>query len=277
MMAEEHYTLITPGSGGPDLGEVWQYRDLIGLLTRRSFLVTYKQTILGPAWLVLNPVLSAMACAFVFGGVAGIGTDGVPVLLFHLTGCAAWGFFSGCVTKNARSFVTNAGVFGKVWFPRLTVPIANVCSAALELAVQLGVAAVFVLYHFLQGQVAPKFHLWPLIPLAVVQLGILGLGVGILVSSLTTKYRDLSVLVGFGMQLWMYASPIVYPLSEASGWMRTLLLCNPVTAPVELLRLALLGAGAPTLWGLSLAVTGLVAAVGVAVYSRVERTFLDTI
>lgn len=276
-MTEHHHTCITPGGSPWNFRELWQYRDLIWLLTRRSFVVTYKQTILGPAWLVLNPLLSSLVCAFVFGGVAGIGTDGTPALLFHLCGNAIWGFFAGCVTKNAQSFTANANVFGKVWFPRLTVPIANVLSAAIQLGIQLGLVLLFIMYYLFRGEITPDFRLWPLIPLAVAQLGLLGLGVGIIVSSLTTKYRDLSVLVGFGMQLWMYASPIVYPVSEAAGWMKWVLFLNPVAAPVELIRCALLGRGTAEGLGLSAFLTVLLAAVGVCTYSRVERTFLDTI
>lgn len=278
-MAERYHIHITPKQSPLNLREVWRYRDLILLLTRRSFVVTYKQTILGPLWIVLNPLLSALVYAFVFGGVAGIGTDGVPKLLFYLCGSAIWGFFAACVTKNAQSFIANANVFGKVWFPRLTVPIANVLSAAIQLGVQLGLVLLFLMHYLLRGQVRPNWEAWLLIPVAVAQLGLLGLGVGILVSSLTTKYRDLSVLMGFGMQLWMYATPIVYPASEAAGWLGKLLGVNPVTAPVELIRYALLGKGTVALasCALSLIVTIGVAAVGAAVFNRVEKTFLDTV
>lgn len=277
-MRENYHIHITPKPSPFDLRELWRYRDLILLFTRRSFVVTYKQTILGPAWIFLNPLLSSLVYAFVFGGIAGIGTGGVPKLLFYLCSSAIWTFFATCVTKSAGTFTANAAVFGKVYFPRLTVPISNVLSAAIQFAVQMLLVFLFLAFYLCRGEVQPNWHAWLLIPGAVAHLGVLGLGVGVIVSSLTTKYRDLSVLVGFGMQLWMYATPIVYPAS-ALGGMKTVLMVNPVTAPVELLRYAILGQGTVDLgcYALSLAVTALVAALGVTIFSRVEKTFLDTV
>ncbi len=262
------------------LKEVWQYRDLIWLFTQRSFVLTYKQTILGPAWIFLNPLISSMMYAFVFGGIAGIGTDGVPQMLFYLCSNAAWAYFSTCVTKNANAFTANAGVFGKVYFPRLTTPISNVLSAVIQFGVQMVMVLIFLVYYLIQGEVVFMPLRWLWIPLVLLHLGLLGMGFGIIVSSLTTKYRDLSVLVGFGVQLWMYATPIVYPLSEISeGWMRTIIMINPVTPSVELLRYAVLGQGTVNwaYYGLSWLMTIVIAFLGIIIFNKVEKTFMDTV
>lgn len=278
----KYHTHITSNHHWFDLNlkEVWRYRDLIALFTRRSFVLTYKQTILGPAWIVLNPLLSSIIYAFVFGGIAGIGTDGVPSILFYLCGNAIWSFFSGCVTKNAATFTSNASVFGKVYFPRLTIPISNVLASVIQFGVQMLLVAAFLSYFVITDQVQPHWEAWLLIPVVLAHLGLLGLGFGILISSLTTKYRDLAILVTFGVQLWMYATPIVYPLAQlGDGLVKTILMLNPVTAPVELFRYAVLGRGSVDLgfYGLSWAVTVLVAALGVMVFSKVEKTFMDTV
>ena len=263
-----------------NLKEVWRYRDLIVLFTRRSFVLTYKQTVLGPAWIFLNPLISSIIYAFVFGGIAGIGTDGVPQLLFYLCSNAIWIFFSSCVTKNAQTFTANAGVFGKVYFPRLTTPISNVLASIIQFGVQMILVLLFLAYYLAKGAVSPNWWAWLLIPVVLVHLGVMGLGFGIIISSLTTKYRDLAILVNFGVQLWMYATPIVYPLSQlGDGLMKTILLINPVTAPVELIRYAVLGRGTivPAYLALSWAITILVAVFGVMLFNHVEKTFMDTV
>ena len=262
------------------LGEVWQYRDLIWLFTRRSFAVTYQQTILGPAWILISPLLSSLIYLMLFGQIARLSTDGAPQLLFYLTGTAIWGFFSACLTGNAGTFVSNAGLFGKVYFPRLTVPISNVLSAAIRFAVQLLLVLGFLAYYSARGAVAPHWWAWLLIPVILLQLGLLGMGCGILISALTTKYRDLSVLISIGMQLWMFATPVVYPLSQLpAGALRTAILWNPVTAPVELFRWAVLGTGTvlPGYLAWSAGVTLAIALLGVILFNRVERTFMDTV
>lgn len=263
-----------------NLKEVWKYRDLIVLFTRRSFVLTYKQTVLGPAWIFLNPLISSIIYAFVFGGIAGIGTDGVPQLLFYLCSNAIWIFFSSCVTKNAQTFTANAGVFGKVYFPRLTTPISNVLASIIQFGVQMILVMAFLAYYLVKGAVSPNWWAWLLIPVVLVHLGVMGLGFGIIISSLTTKYRDLAILVNFGVQLWMYATPIVYPLSQlGDGLMKTILLINPVTAPVEVFRYAVLGRGTivPAYLALSWAITALVAVFGVMLFNHVEKTFMDTV
>ena len=263
-----------------NLKEVWRYRDLIWLFTRKNFVLIYKQTILGPAWIVLNPLISSIIYAVVFGGIAGIATEGVPTLLFYLCSNALWIFFSSCVANNATAFTANANVFGKVYFPRLTVPMSNVLSAIIHFGVQMILVLGVLAYYILQGAVMPHWAAWLLVPVVLLQLGILGLGTGIIVSSLTTKYRDLAILVTFGMQLWMYATPIVYPLSQlGDGLLRTIIMVNPVTMPVELFRYAVLGSGAvePLYWLLSWVVTILIAMLGVLLFNNVEKTFMDTV
>lgn len=263
-----------------NLKEVWRYRDLISLFTRRTFVLTYKQTILGPAWIFLNPLISSIIYAFVFGGIAGIGTDGVPQILFYLCSNAIWIFFSSSVTKNAQTFTANANVFGKVYFPRLTVPVSNVLASIIQFCVQMILVVVFLLYYVIRGQVHPHWEAWLMLPIVLLHLGLLGLGFGIIISSLTTKYRDLSILVTFGVQLWMYATPIVYPLSQlGDGLMKTILLINPVTTPVEVFRYAVLGQGTimPQYLMLSWAITIVVVVIGVMIFNKVEKTFMDTV
>ena len=263
-----------------NLKEVWRYRDLIGLFTKRNFTVRYKQTILGPAWLFITPIISSLIYAFIFGGIAGISTEGVPQLLFYLSGNAIWTFFSGCVTKNATTFTANANVFGKVYFPRLTTPISNMLTSVIEFGIQMIIVIAFLSFYLFSGNVNPNWLSWIFIPLVLLHLGIMGMGVGIIISSLTTKYRDLSILVSFGIQLWMYITPIVYPLSQAGdGVFKTLLLLNPVTAPVELFRYALLGKGTIIIWALCLSIIFTLAATlfGIMIFNRVEKTFMDTV
>ena len=241
-----------------NLKEVWRYRDLIFLFTKKSFVITYKQTILGPLWIFLNPFLTSLIYTFVFGGIAGIGTDGVPQILFYLCGSALWTFFSSSVTKNAQTFTANANVFGKVYFPRLTTPISNVLASLIQFAVQMILVIAFLVYYVYKGEVAPHWEFIILIPFILVHIGLLGLGCGIIISSLTTKYRDLAILVTFGVQLWMI---------------------NPVTAPFEAFRYIILGQGYISLAHsiVSFGVTVVVALIGIMIFNRVEKTFMDTV
>ena len=282
-MAENNHHIHISSSHGwlnLNLKEVWQYRDLIYLFTKRNFVVSYKQTILGPAWIFLTPLFSSIVQAFVFGGIAGIETDGVPMLLFYLCSNAIWAFFSSCVTNNANTFTENAYMFGKVYFPRLTTPISNVLSSMIRFAIQTILVLMFMVYFLFHGAVAPNWGAWIMIPVEMVHLGILGMGFGIIVSSMTTKYRDLTVLVDFGVQAWMYLTPIVYPLSTvAEGWMKNLLMINPVTSSVEIMRYAILGKGTIDwgYYGLSWVVTMTVAILGIMIFNKVERNFMDTV
>lgn len=277
-----YHTHITAQQGWFDLNlkEVWQYRDLIVLFTKRTFALTYKQTILGPIWIFLNPFLTSIIYTFVFGGIAGMSTDGIPQILFYLCSNAIWVFFANCVNKNASTFTANAGVFGKVYFPRLTTPISNVLSSVIQFGVQMILVIIFLTYYVIKGQIAPNWCAWLMIPLVLIHLGILGLGFGIIISSLTTKYRDLAILVTFGVQLWMYATPVIYPLSQlGEGIMKRIIMINPVTAPIELLRYAILGQGTIVLqyYVISVIISLLVAVLGVMIFNRVEKTFMDTV
>lgn len=279
---EKYHTHITSERKWFELNlkEVWQYKDLIFLFTKRNFSLTYKQTILGPLWIFINPFITSVMYTLVFGNIAKIGTDGVPHLLFYLTGSAIWTFFAGCVNRNSHTFTANAGVFGKVYFPRLTVPISNVLYGMIQFFVQMIMVGFFLVYYICKGAVSPSWTNWLCIPVILVHLGILGMGVGIIISSLTTKYRDLSFLVGFGVQLWMYGTPIVYPLSQiGEGWLKQIVLINPVTMPIEAFRYAILGQGTVAFHYLILSwiITIVSAVFGIMLFNRTEKTFMDTV
>ena len=262
------------------LKEVFKYRDLIWLNTKRSFTVQYKQTILGPAWLFISPIFTSLIYAFVFGGIAGMSTDGIPQILFYLSGTAMWTFFSGCLKNNANTFTGNASLFGKVYFPRLTTPISNILSAAIRFGIQFIMVLAFLLFYTFTGEVLPNWWLLWVIPLVMLHLGVMGMGIGIIISSMTTKYRDLTVLVGFAVELLMYATPVVYPLSQLKeGWMKTVIMINPVTMPIEIYRYALLGVGTIN-WGYyitSIVFSFVVTVFGIMIFNKVERTFMDTV
>ncbi len=280
-------TIIKPRTGwfDIDLKELWQYRDLVVMFVKRSFATLYKQTILGPAWILINPLLTTVIFTVVFGNIAGLAESGVPSFLFYMAGNAIWSFFASCITGTANTFVTNAGLFGKVYFPRLTMPISQVVISLINLLIQMVMFLVFWVWFYFFGQAygAVQMNLWVLaLPAVLLLVMVMGLGVGIIVSSLTTKYRDLAIVVSFGVQLWMYATPVVYSMSEiAAGSPRLLVLMrlNPMTEPVQVFRYALLGCGEVSpAWLLYSAVVALVTlAAGVVLFSRVEKTFMDTV
>ena len=282
IVKQKYHTHITSKRRWFDLNlkEVWQYKDLIWLFTKRNFTLTYKQTVLGPIWIFLNPFITSVIYTFVFGEIAGIATDGVPHILFYMCSNAMWAFFATCVNTNANTFRNNANVFGKVYFPRLTIPISNMLVAGIRFFIQMLMLGGFLAFYLIRGEVSPHWEYWPVIPVVLLHLGMMGLGFGIIISSMTTKYRDLSLLVGFGVQLWMYGTPIVYPLSTlGEGFMRTILLVNPVTMPVEVFRYAVVGQGTiiPEYLALSWAVAILVILFGIMIFNRVEKTFMDTV
>lgn len=263
-----------------NLGELWRYRDLIALFTKRNFILIYKQTILGPLWILLQPLFTTIIYTVVFGGIAGIPTDGVPQLLFYMGGTALWTFFSQSLTKTSTTFTANARTFGKVYFPRLVMPVSTVLSCAINFLVQLALFLVLWAVFLAKGAVSPNYVGILLTPVILLYLGLLGMGLGIIISALTTKYRDLSMLVTFGVQLWMYITPVVYPASTIeSGALKTLVMLNPVTCAVETFRWAFTGAGEVSLlwWGVGAAVTLVVVLLGVIVFNRVEKTFMDTV
>ena len=276
-------TVIRPRSGWFDINlkELWQYRDLTLMFVKRNFTVLYKQTILGPAWILLNPLITTLIFNVVFGNMAGMPTDGVPSFLFYMAGNTVWTFFANCVNNTANTFVTNSQVFGKVYFPRLTMPVSQVLTSLINFLIQAAMFLCFWVYFFATGSDV-HFTLWTLaLPLVILQVMLLGLGVGIIVSSLTTKYRDLAIAVGFGVQLWMYASPVVYPLSmlDESPRLKVLVQLNPMTAPIEVFRAATLGTGSISagaiLYSVILTLAALV--LGVVLFSRIEKTFMDTV
>jgi len=262
-----------------DVSEIWRYRDLILLFVKRDFVAYYKQTILGPLWFLLQPLLSTIVFTIIFSNIANISTDGLPPFLFYMAGVVPWTYFSGCLTQTSNTFITNAAIFGKVYFPRIAVPISVIITNLLTFTIQFGLFLLFLIYFYLNGS-AIQPNIWTvLIPLLMVQMAALGLGMGILISSLTTKYRDLTFALGFGIQLWMYATPIVYPLSQIPVQWQWAFALNPMTAIIETFRYAFLGSGAiqPWLLGVSMGMTILILALGILLFNRVERTFMDTI
>jgi len=262
------------------LGELWQYRDLVRLLARKTFSLTYRQTVLGPLWILLTPLLSAVIYMFLFGYVASIGTDGVPQILFYFVSTALWEVFAQSLILNSGVFVSNANLFGKVYFPRLAVPISNMVVCLLKFGIQMIIIAVTAAVYIARGEVHPLWALCPILPLLVLQMAVLGLSVGILISSFTAKYRDLLAVVGVGVNLWMYASPVVYPLSAMpDNALKSIIKINPVTEIVELFRRILLGRGdfSPGFYLISLGITVLLFVCSAAVFNRVERTFADMV
>jgi len=259
--------------------QVWRYRDLLMMFVKRDFISFYKQTILGPIWFFIQPIFTTATYVFVFGKLAGISTDGVPLPLFYLAGITAWTYFSECLLKTSTVFTDNVSIFGKVYFPRLVMPISIVISNLVRFGVQLVLLAIMMLYYAFQG-VSFDFSLYTLLfPVLVVLMAAQGLGLGMLISAMTTKYRDLAYLLRFGIQLLMYLTTVVYPLSSLSGTMKTLIGANPITPIIEGVRLGLLGEGSFNVQSLIYVscITLFILLVGVITYNRVEKTFVDTI
>jgi len=274
-------TIITADRRWFDINikELWQYRDLIALFVRRDFVALYKQTILGPLWCVLQPLISTIIFTFIFGFVAKIPTDGLPPLLFYLSGIVLWNYFSVCLTKTSDLFVANAAIFGKVYFPRLSVPISIAITSLFTLAIQTTMFIAFLLFFLYKGAaIQPNIYI-VFVPFVILMVGIMGIGFGIIISSVTTRFRDLSLLTGFGMQLWMYASPVVYPLSQVPEKARPFYALNPLTGPIEFIRFACLGVGtvSEVMIISSVVITALVLVLGLSLFSRIEKTFIDTI
>ncbi|MBQ7172537.1 MAG: ABC transporter permease [Clostridia bacterium] len=263
-----------------NLKETFKYRDLIWLFVVRNIKTRYKQTVLGPLWFVIQPLMSSVIHTLVFGTIAGLSTDGVPQFLFYLIGSVTWALFSGCLTGNSNTFVGNAHVFGKVYFPRLTSPISTAITQMFNFVIQFAIYLVMSLIFFLKGEVFQITWVAALLPLLVIQLSLLGTGLGIIISSLTTKYRDLQVLVGFGVQLFMYVSPVVYSANELLGRkLYIAFMLNPVSPVIELFRYGWLGAGSTPwmYWGISWVTTVVIFLLGVVMFNRVEKNFMDTV
>ncbi len=278
---EDWSLVIRPKTGllQLNLRELFHYRDLVGLLVKRDLANVYKQTVLGWLWFIIQPLFTTAMYMIVFGGIAKIGTDDIPQPLFYFSGTILWTFFSMNLTKSSETFAANAGLFGKIYFPRFTMPIAYTVTNAVSMGVQFIFLLVFYAYYLLTGYAfAPSLWLFA-VPLLIIQLGMLGTGVGLIISALTTKYRDLKQLVAFGMTLWMYATPIVYPLSKVpTGW-RWAYTINPVAPVIESFRFALLGKGSLDLgaMAMSIGVTFLLFLLGIVIFNHNERTFIDVV
>lgn len=281
MAKQEWTTVIRPKTKLFELKlkEVWQYRDLIYMFLKRNFNSAYKQTILGPLWFLITPLMSSSMYTVIFGQIAKISTDGVPQFLFYLAGNTAWGYFSSCLTTTSHTFTSNASLFGKVYFPRLVSPITTVIYALLSFFIQVVLMLVFMGIFALRGEVVePNMYLL-LLPVMIAQMALMGMGFGIIISSVTTKYRDLSILVSFGVSLWMYATPVVYPVSQIPSEMYNLFMLNPMAPIVNNFRYAFLGSGSFEwhYWGISWVVTVVVLFLGIIIFNKVEKTFMDTV
>jgi lipopolysaccharide transport system permease protein len=271
-----------------DFKELWRYRDLCALFVKRNIITQYKQTVLGPLWWLIQPALTVIMYMVVFGGIAGIPTDSVPQPLFYLCGICMWQYFADCLTKTSNTFVNNSGIFGKVYFPRLVMPLADVISNLLRFGIQFGLfVVVYIGYWLLDPTCNAHLTLYALLfPLLVLMMAGLALGFGTIISSLTTKYRDLQVLFSFLVQLWMYATPIVYPLSQVAGKkvagfdLTTLMCLNPVTPIIEAFKHGFLGSGQFIGWGwlaYSFGFMIVVLALGILIFNKVQKSFMDTV
>lgn len=265
-----------------NLKELWQYRDLLQMYVRRDIVTMYKQTILGPLWFLIQPIFTTVMYMFVFGGIANISTDGLPQMLFYLSGILCWSYFSECMNRSSSTFSGNAGVFSKVYFPRLVVPISGLISNLVKLVIQLLLFLAIYIYFYNNGA---NIHITKhilLFPVLILMLAGLGFGFGIIISSLTTKYRDLSILFGFVVQLWMYATPIVYPLSimkENYANYMWIIQLNPLTSIVEASRYAFMGVGTFSWASLSYSFvfTIIIVLIGTVTFNKVERSFIDVV
>jgi lipopolysaccharide transport system permease protein len=262
-----------------NIKEIWDYRDLVMLFVRRDFVAKYKQTILGPLWFILNPLINTLMYTLVFAGIAKIPTEGIPPQLFYLSGIVSWSYFAACLNGTSSTFSSNAGIFGKVYFPRLVSPVSVIISSMVQLGIQFLLLAVFMIYYHFAGYGIQINSYILYIPLIIINLALLGLGFGIIFSALTTKYRDLTNLLGFGVQLWMYITPVIYPSSAVPEKYRILLLLNPVAPLVEAFKYGVIGAGEfnPGRLLYSVVFTCILLFVGVILFNRTEQNFMDTV
>lgn len=279
--AQRFDTYIDSGKArsGLNLVELRRSKDLVYLLTKRDFVSKYKQSVLGPLWILITPILNSVVFAFVFGTLAGLSTDGLPRILFYLTGNTLWSLFSGSVTTCANSFLQNRTLFSKVYFPRITVCVSSVLSSCINFAIQFVMLILFIVYYALSGiHIAFTPYVF-LIPMLLTQCLLLGMGVGMLLSATTIKYRDFIQMISFGMTVWMYLTPVAYPLSVSNGTINTIMLINPMTSVIQNYRFALLGAGSFILWPWvgSLLLTLLLSLLGLKAFRHVERTVVDTL
>ena len=264
-----------------DFKEIWQYRDLLTLFVKRNIITQYKQTVLGPLWYVIQPLMTTIMYMVVFGGIAKISTDGLPQPLFYLAGICFWQYFSDCLTKTSNTFVANAGIFGKVYFPRLITPLSDAVSNLVRFGIQFALFLAVYLYYqlFTEVQIHTNWYAL-LIPVLVMMLAGLALGFGILFSSMTTKYRDLQLLLSFFVSLWMYATPVIYPLSTITNPKLMLVMqLNPLTGIIEFFKYGMLGVGCHEWWmlGYSFAFMIVLLSIGIVVFNKVQRSFMDTV
>lgn len=278
---EDWDLIITPRKKWWDLQlrDVWNYRDLISLFVRRDFVSRYKQTILGPLWFIIQPLLTSLVFTVIFGNIAQLPTDGLPQMLFYMSGNILWSYFSTCLTSTSTTFTANAHLFGKVYFPRLVMPVSIVISNLITFAIQFVFFLAYLLFFYLRGSLVGLTTWAFALPLLLILMAGLGLGFGIIISSLTTKYRDLQYLVSFGVGLWMYATPVIYPVSSIPEKWRWVADINPVTPIIETFRMGFLGAGDAS-WlrlGYSFVFMLVVVLIGIMIFNRVEKTFIDTV
>jgi lipopolysaccharide transport system permease protein len=264
------------------LKDVWRYRDLLWLLVKRDFVSFYKQTILGPLWFFIQPLFTTIIFTFVFGNLAGLSTDGLPQPLFYMAGITAWNYFADCLTKTSTVFKDNANIFGKVYFPRLIMPLSIVVSNLVRFGVQMLLFFVMMVYYLLLNVKGTDFHtnIYVLLfPILVLLMALLGLGFGLIITAMTTKYRDLAFLITFGVQLMMYGTTVIYPLSAAPAKYKWLIELNPMTGIIEAFRYGFLGEGVLTLGtlGYSVIVTVVSLIIGVVIFNKTEKTFVDTV
>jgi lipopolysaccharide transport system permease protein len=261
-----------------NLSEIWNYRDLIWIFVRRDIVSVYKQTVLGPLWFFLGPIFTVFTFVFVFNQIAKISTDNIPAPLFYLAGTTLWNYFQACITGTSSTFISNANIFGKVYFPRLVSPISMVISNLLKFGIQLLMFLCFWFYYLAQGTIHPNAYI-ALLPLLVLLMGGMALGVGIIISSLTTKYRDLSYFIGFGITLLMYATPVIYPVSAIPEMYKPFVIYNPIAPIIETFRYGFTGSGYFSWNGLiySSVFTIVVLLIGTVLFNKIERTFMDTV
>lgn len=261
-----------------NLKEVWRYRDLLLLLVKRDFVTYFKQTILGPVWFFINPIFTTVIYTLVFGNIAGISTNGAPKVAFYLSGVVMWNYFSTSLTQTSTVFTTNAAIFGKVYFPRLIMPLSVVVSNLMQFGVQFLLFLGIVIYYSFLGQLHPNIYVL-LTPVLILLMAAFALGVGMIFSSMTTKYKDMAMLLTFGVQLFMYATPVVYPLSTISHKYKFLLEINPLTGIIENFRYAFLGVGDVNMvaLGYSSIVIAILLSIGTIIFNRVQKGFMDTI
>lgn len=285
MNKSEKWDFIIENRSNPfnlELKEVWRYRDLLSMYVKRDIVTFYKQTVLGPLWFVIQPVFTTLMFMFVFGGIAGISTDGIPQAVFYLSGLVCWNYFSDCLSKCSDTFNANQQIFGKVYFPRLIVPLSITVSNLIKMAIQLVLFLVVYIYYYVTldcFQINPTILLFPLL---IIMLGCLGLGFGLIISSMTTKYRDLRFLISFGVQLWMYITPVIYPLSVMKNnyphymWV---IVANPLTSILETFKYGFTGVGVFDWWYLlySFIFTVVILLLGIVVFNRVQKNFMDVI